>query len=109
MEQTGRTWLSTWGRGSLSITNRDQKVETPKALTLVDPGSGEQPISWQKRTLCNTCCKFHLGQCRFDPVHCYECGEAGRRVSNCPKAEWNRGKNVQGARLRNPQPAAPQG
>ena len=30
-------------------------------------------------------------------------------MSDCPIAEWNRGKNVQGGGLRNPQPAAQHG
>jgi len=40
---------------------------------------------------------------------CYGCGEAGHKVSNYPKAEWNKGKYVQGAGPRNPQPITSQG
>jgi len=42
-------------------------------------------------------------------MRCFGCGEVGHKVSNCPKAEWNRRKSVQGVGPRNPQPAACQG
>ena len=57
----------------------------------------------QNKTPCNTYGKFHGGLCRLDSVRCYGCGEMGHMVSECPKAEWNGGKNVQGTRTRNPQ------
>jgi len=33
----------------------------------------------------------------------------GHKVSNCPKAEWNRRKDVQGSNTMTPQPASFQG
>ena len=42
-------------------------------------------------------------------MQCFGSGEAGHKLSYCPKVEWNKGKSVQGARPRNPQPATSQG
>ena len=45
----------------------------------------------------------------MEMVRCYVCGEVGHKMNNCPKAAWNKEKNVQGAGPRNFPTTAPQG
>ena len=110
MRLIGRTRQSTWGKESLSTTIGDQKGGNPKRFNSGGPkDKRKQPAPWHNRTSCSICNQFHFGQCRNYPMRCFGCSKAGHKVGNYPKVEWNRGKSVQEAGPRNPQPAASQG
>ncbi|XP_028123196.1 uncharacterized protein LOC114320265, partial [Camellia sinensis] len=44
------------------------------------------------KPLCTSCGKLHFGVCRWATGACYECGEIGHRVKDCPKARTDDGK-----------------
>ncbi|XP_028092346.1 uncharacterized protein LOC114292558 [Camellia sinensis] len=44
------------------------------------------------KPMCASCGKQHFGVCRWATGACYECGEIGHRVKDCPKAGTDNGK-----------------
>ncbi|XP_028089523.1 uncharacterized protein LOC114289888, partial [Camellia sinensis] len=44
------------------------------------------------RPTCSSCGKTHSGVCCWASRACFECGEVGHRVEDCPKAKANDGK-----------------
>jgi len=49
-------------------------------------GKGKQPVEWQTNSRCETCGKYHGGVCVF-AERCFECGEPGHRIKDCPKLD----------------------
>jgi len=85
-------------------------VETPRGSTLVDPrikrsnrdrGRIEHPAA--------SAAYSTLASAKVTQFDVLDVWKVGYMVSNYPKAEWNRRKEVQGANIRNPKPASSQG
>ncbi|XP_028073717.1 uncharacterized protein LOC114276136 [Camellia sinensis] len=79
--------------GQRKRQNYDNRRVPFKAKKKVNVDSSSNPNQdGNAKPLCTSCGKLHFGVCRWATGACYECGEIGHRVKDCPKARTGDGK-----------------
>lgn len=92
------------GRARKEIGPRESNSQGCKDFRRFKSGiehhKGKQTVQWKLRTTCGQCGRQHPGPCRSFTGSCFECGNAGHKAANCPRAKWNNQGNIQSSEMR---------
>ncbi|XP_028096545.1 uncharacterized protein LOC114296450 isoform X1 [Camellia sinensis] len=81
------------GEGQKKRQNYDnRRVPFNAKKRMSTDGSNNSNQEGNAKPVCTSCGKLHFGVCRWATGACYECGEIGHRVKDCPKARTDGGK-----------------
>ena len=77
-------------REKLALENNSQgRRNFKRSESEIKQDKGKQAVQGKPMETCGQCGRQHPGPCRSFTGSCFECGDRGHKVTNCPRVTWN--------------------